>query len=436
MKIDHLTLGDLAAIFKKRLLPLLLALLLCGTVGFLVRVLVPTRYQAEASFQVRSMQSEEYLNAYGLTSSQLAVLQTLAKQYADTVPAADALLDRMIANHGLVCTREELRAMLSTKTDGVTFTVLLTHREGAVAVAAAKALAVELPGFLQESFWPAVSVSRMCVTSLHTSTAATRASMSPFLLAGICAVGGFLLAYLWFLLCFLFRNRLADGDEIVRVLPEDALLATIPHVLPPADAGEAFFALRERLPRGKAGQALSVALLTALPAEGASFVALGLAVSLQATGASVLFLDADLRNGDKKYFPLRDAEPGLAEFLGGRERKASALIHRCDRYAFDVLPAGVLPISPAEASLTAKMEELLAALAPKYDYIIADFPAYRTAPDGLLAARAFDTTLLVAAPHRAGARELRAVRAALGEAECAVCGLVVNHPPRSKHQPV
>ena len=144
----------------------------------------------------------------------------------------------------------------------------------------------------------------------------------------------------------------------------------------------------------------------------------------------MLFLDADFRNGEKKYFSLQGAEPGLAEFLDGRVEKVDTLIHRTEGYAFDILPIGVLPITPAAHALTDKVADLLSLLAPRYDYIIADFPAAETAPDGPLAARAFDTALLVAAPYRTGARELRQMREALSDAKIPVCGIAVNHPPR------
>ncbi len=435
MKIDHLTLGDLAAVFRKRLVPILLALLLCGLLGFSLRALSPARYCADAEFRVRSMQSEAYLELNGLTSSQLAVLQTLAKEYAAVIPEADLLLDRAIQNHKLSCTREELRAMLSATTDGTGFTVRVTHSDAALAQAAAVAIAAEAPAFLQEQFWPDVSTARAPVVAIHVTDEAVRAGLTPFGVGAVCALGAALLTYLWFLFCFLFCNRLADADEIDRVLADDAILASIPCILPPADGVEAFFALRERLPAKPAARALTLSVLSAEPADGASYVALGLAASLQATGARVLFLDADLRNGDKKYFSLQGAEPGLAEYLDGRVEKADALIHRAQDYTFDILPIGVLPISPAEHALTDKMGALLALLAPKYDYIIADFPAAVTAPDGLLAARVYDSVLLVAAPHHTGARELRKTRAALAAAEIAVCGVAVNHPPR-KHPTV
>ena len=428
MKNDHLTLGDLYAILKKRMLPILLAVLLCGVTGFLLRACLPTRYSAHASFQVRTMQSQAYLEANGLTSSQLALLQSLAKEYAESVPEADLLLDRAIAAHGLSCTREELRAMLSVTTDSITFTVTVTHTDAALATAAAAALSAEIPAFMQEQFWPTVT-DRMCVAPLRGATAASRASMAPFVMAGLCALGGALLTYIWFVFRFLFCNKPADGEEIARVLEDTAVLATVPLTLPPADAGEAYFPLRERLPR-KEGGALTLSLLSATHGEGASFVSLGLAASLRSVGARVLFIDADLRNGEKKYFSLQGAEPGLAEYLDGRVKNVDKLIHRSEGYTFDILPVGVLPISLADHALSLQMQALLAAFAPKYDYIIADFPALQTAPDGLLTARAFDATLLVAAPRRTGARELRAARAALRNEGGSLLGVVVNYPPR------
>lgn len=432
MKTDHLTLGDLVAIFKKRFLPILLAALVLGVLGFLLRALLPTQYSASASFHVRSMQSQAYLEANGLTSSQLAVLQGQAKEYAALVSEADELLDRAISRHGLPCTREALRDMISATTDSTAFTVTLTHAEPAVAEAAAAAIAAELPGFLQERFFPAVR-DRQCVAPLREATAAARSSASPFLWAGLFALGAALLVYCIYLFCFLFSNRLADGDEIARVLTEDTVLATVPYTLPPQDATEAFFALRERLPQGNGKRALCVSLLSAQPAEGATFVAKGLACSLAATGARVLLLDADLRQSGKEPFLLPEAEPGLAEYLSGRVKDAARLVHTNEKLSLDILPAGVLPTTPAAHAMRAKTKALLVALAPKYDYIIADFPAHRQAPEGAVLAGLFDATLLVAAPKRGGAKELRAMRAVLRDEGVAVAGAVVNHAPRVRH---
>ena len=432
MKTEYLTLSDLFAIFKKRIVPILLTALILATGGFALRALLPEAYSATATFYVRNLQSERFLEANGITSSQLASVQTLAKEYAVLAQESDALLDRMIANHALSISREELREMLTAATDSTVFTVTATARDAASVDAVIAALEAELPALIQETAWPGLSGSFPVVILLREASPAMRSSAHPVLWAVLLFVGGLVLSYVFFIFYFLFSNRLTDADEIDRVLPDVRLFGVIPEIEPPADATEAFFSLRERLPRRDESGAVTLAVTSARAGEGKSYVVAELARSLATAGHRVLLIDADLRRGAKEVFFRPDAEPGFAEYLSGKVQKPEALLHQTEKSGLSLLPAGIVPVSPCDHPLADRMAALLAVYCKQYDYVLADFPAVAEATDAVVCARDFANTILVAAPGRSGARELRAAAASLTAAGGSLLGLVVNTPPREK----
>ena len=432
MKTEYLTLSDLFSIFKKRIVLILLAALILATAGFALRALLPVEYSTTASFYVRNLQSEQFLEVNGLTSSQLASVQTLAKEYAALAEESDVLLDRMIANHALSTSREALREMITTATDSTVFTVTVTARDTATADAVIAAVEAELPTFIQETAWPGLSGSFPVVVLLREAAPAVRSTAHPILWAALFFVGGLVLSYVFFIFYFLFSNRLTDAAEIDRVLPDVPLFGVIPEIEPPADAAEAFFSLRERLPRRDKNGAVTLAVTSARAGEGKSYVVAELARSLATAGHRVLLIDADLRRGAKELFFRPEAEPGFAEYLAGKIQKPEALVHQTEKSGLSLLPAGIAPISPCDHPLANRMAALLAVYCKQYDYVLADFPAVTEATDAVVCARDFAHTILVAAPGRSGARELRAAAASLTAAGGSLLGLVVNTPPREK----
>ncbi len=432
MKTEYLTLSDLFAIFKKRIVPILLCALILATGGFALRALLPEAYSATATFYVRNLQSEQFLEVNGMTSSQLAAVQTLAKEYAALAEESDALLDRMIANHALSISREELREMLTAATDSTVFTVTATARDAASADAVIAAVEAELPALIQETAWPGLSGSFPVVVLLREAAPATQSTAHPVVWAALFFLGGFVLSYVFFVFYFLFSNRLTDAAEIDRVLPDVPLFGVIPEIKPPADAAEAFFSLRERLPRQDKEGAVTLAVTSALAGEGKSYVVAELARSLATAGHRVLLIDADLRRGAKEAFFQPDAEPGFAEYLSGKVTDPKALVHPTEKQGLSLLPAGIAPVSPCDHPLADCMAALLAAYCKQYEYILADFPAVSEAVDAVVCARDFANTILVAAPGRSGARELRAAAQAITAAGGSLLGTVVNTPPKEK----
>ncbi|MBQ9802954.1 MAG: hypothetical protein IJW51_07810 [Clostridia bacterium] len=430
MKTAYLTLADLFAVFKKRFVSILLVTLLCFAAGFGLGTLLPPRYGATATFYVRNMQSEALLESYGLTSSQLAVVQTMAKEYAEVAQGSDAFLERVIERHDLPQTKEALRGMITTATESTRFTVTVTSKNPAVVDAVIKAIEAELPDFIQEIAWPNLSVDFTVVTLFRAAAPAARTTPHPAVFGGVLAAAGLLLTYLLHLLRFLFANRLADVDEISRALPSVPVIGIIPEIKPPLDGTEVFYALRERLPRA-AGGACTVAVTSPTVGEGKSYVASELAHSLAVAGKNVLLIDADLRRGGKDAFFRPDRYPGLSEYLSGKELRPEALVSTTGQSGLSILPAGPIPVPPCDYPISERIAALLQAFEKQYDYILVDFPAVTLAAEAIACTADFAATLLVVAPRKCGARELRTSAKLLGEAGGNLVGLVANIAPKN-----
>ncbi len=426
MKTEYITAGDFAAVLKKRFLWILIIVLVAALIGFSVGLLLPDSYSATATFYVRNLQSEKFLEANGLTSSQLAVVQTMAKEYAFLVTGSDALLDRMIKNHELTLPREAVRDMMNATSDSVMIKVSATARDAASANAVIAALEAEFPAFIQETAWPNLSVDFTCVILLQEAGEAELVGVHPLWLTVASAAAAFLLAYFYFLISFLFGNRLHDREEVARVFPEVRVLGYIPLVASEADAAEHFYALRERL-----AYTNKTWLFTSAGARvGKSFLLWHLAKSFATAGKRVLVVDADLRAFEKIANFLPESEHGFTDLLAGAKKDPAELVKKTECNNLFVLPIGQLPVSPADHPFGERVKTMLDRLSGAYDVIFVDSPAIHTAPDATLLSPLFDGVVLVAAMKQCGARELRAAVHEITNAKGTLGGIVLNDLPK------
>ena len=159
----------------------------------------------------------------------------------------------------------------------------------------------------------------------------------------------------------------------------------------------AFRSIHVGLGLGRGGDSpRSVAISSAVAAEGKTTVSIGLARSAALAGLRVLLIDCDMRLPAASRALAPQAEAGLADVLGGKVELKHALIRD--------IPSGawVLAARPdgqaAAAGLVGSdaMERLLARVAGDYDLIVLDAaPALALAETAALA-RLADTVLLVA----------------------------------------
>ncbi|GAA2608893.1 polysaccharide biosynthesis tyrosine autokinase [Paractinoplanes durhamensis] len=167
-----------------------------------------------------------------------------------------------------------------------------------------------------------------------------------------------------------------------------------------------------------------LAVTSAMPGEGRSSTACGLAILFAEAGQRVLIVDAELRRPRLAAFLGREGSAGLTTVLVG----AASLDQVLQPWGSGLwlLASGHRPPNPSELLGSARMEELIAELRDRFDKIIFDSPPLLPVTDGaVVAARADGALLLVRARKTTAAQVTAAVRA-LAAVDARLLGPVFN----------
>jgi tyrosine-protein kinase Etk/Wzc len=137
-----------------------------------------------------------------------------------------------------------------------------------------------------------------------------------------------------------------------------------------------------------------VAVGSAAPRAGKSFVSVNLAHLLAAAHGRVLLVDGDLRRGMlHRYFGLT-AEPGISDVVRG-EATLDQAVRPTEHASLDLLPAGARVPNPAELLAGAPFGQLLEQVRGRYDIIVVDTPPILSVTDSALVGRYAGVNLLV-----------------------------------------
>jgi capsular exopolysaccharide synthesis family protein len=200
--------------------------------------------------------------------------------------------------------------------------------------------------------------------------------------------------------------------------------------VPGSAEGEMFRTLRTNVRFSHVDVPRRVVLVTSTgPAEGKSTILANLGVSLAQSGRRTLIVDTDLRRPVlHRIFALSKAR-GLADVLAGDVSLDEVL--RPTRVAdLEVLPCGTVPANPAELIESARLQELLARLRERYEYVLLDSPPAGGLVDASLLSALADGVLFVVEPRRFDWRVLRAALRQLDRAGARLYGVVINKAPR------
>jgi len=216
-------------------------------------------------------------------------------------------------------------------------------------------------------------------------------------------------------------------------------LPQIPALLDHGAGVEQFRSLRSRIFELRAQTPLlkSILISSGLSQEGKSFVAANLAFSLaRHKKSSVLLIDGDLRRCSLHTLLGCEAEPGLAEYLAGKANVLDVMQRAAER-----VDDGALSRTQALANLTfiagghggdqaadltgsRRFAELIAAVAPSFDWIVVDSSPVIPVSDAVNLARACDGVLLVA---RGGVTQFTVAQRAQSELRASkILGFVLN----------
>ena len=172
---------------------------------------------------------------------------------------------------------------------------------------------------------------------------------------------------------------------------------------------EAFRVLRTNLEffetsGGPSGQdsAKVIAVTSANPGSGKTFISVNLAKVLAIKGKRVLLIDCDLRKGSLSRI-LGNPNPGLTDYLIGRADLKDILRKSADSTSgLDAIGLGAVPPNPAELLASEKLDRLIAGFKEEYDFIVLDCPPVEIVADAKVINRVADMTIFVV---RAGVLE-------------------------------
>jgi chain length determinant protein tyrosine kinase EpsG len=167
----------------------------------------------------------------------------------------------------------------------------------------------------------------------------------------------------------------------------------------------------------------SLAIISAAPGEGRSYVAANLAVTFSQAGERTLLIDADMRNPRQHRLFGVENRIGLSAVLALRSNGES--IQRVPGLPhLALLPAGAIPPNPHELVMRPVFVDLLQQLGAHYDVILLDSPPATQAADAQTLAVRAGAALMVVRKNKSRAAEVRAVREVIPEA--AIVGAVLN----------
>ncbi len=145
---------------------------------------------------------------------------------------------------------------------------------------------------------------------------------------------------------------------------------------------------------GKSGKK-KILVTSSLPAEGKSFVALNLALSLALTDKRVILLELDLSNPSLSNKLNTKYDKGASNYLTGELEPEDVIKRTAVHKNLFFLPAGTLPENPSELLLTEKLKTLLVYLEDIFDVIIIDSAPASLLSDAYVLSPMCDTTLYV-----------------------------------------
>lgn len=164
---------------------------------------------------------------------------------------------------------------------------------------------------------------------------------------------------------------------------------------------EAFTVLRTNLsfmhPDGEPFKVIMIS--SAIPGSGKSFVSSNLSLSLKASGAKVLLIDADIRKASLSHAIMEQhpySSMGLTHYLVNRAMQIDDIIVKKGLPGdLHFIPAGSIPPNPVELLMSKRFEDLIAHLRDEYDYIVVDTAPFVNLADARIINRIAEITAII-----------------------------------------
>ena len=138
-----------------------------------------------------------------------------------------------------------------------------------------------------------------------------------------------------------------------------------------------------------------VMVTSSVSSEGKTFISSNLAISFSLTGKKVILIGLDIRRPKAAtYFNISN-KTGIVNYLSGQVDNIEDIIFHTTYEGLDMIPGGPIPPNPNELLLTHYLDDAIAQLRERYDYIIIDSAPVGMVSDSFLIDRVVDVNLYV-----------------------------------------
>jgi capsular exopolysaccharide synthesis family protein len=168
----------------------------------------------------------------------------------------------------------------------------------------------------------------------------------------------------------------------------------------------------------------TLVVTSAMPGEGKSSTACGLAMLCAENGRRVLIMDADLRRPRVADYLGMEGGVGLTTVLAGQATLDDVLQPFGEHLS--VLPSGFLPPNPSELLGSHHMAALLADLRERFDMVVVDCPPLLPVTDAAVVAAQADGALLLARAGETTNAQITTAVKALHAVDARLLGCVLN----------
>ncbi len=173
----------------------------------------------------------------------------------------------------------------------------------------------------------------------------------------------------------------------------------------------------------------SIVVTSPYPGDGKSTIAANLALTLAASGRSVVLIDADLRRPMVASIFGLIPDAGLTDVLLNRAEVADVAQAVPGTAGLVVVAAGQIPPNPSEILGSERMRELLASLS-EHATVVIDAPPVIPVTDAAVLANSADGALLVASLARTTEHALETALTNISRAGGQTLGVVLNRVPK------
>ncbi len=198
---------------------------------------------------------------------------------------------------------------------------------------------------------------------------------------------------------------------------------TAPHT----NVAEALRTIRTSLLLSSADGPTKILMITSPEqGDGKTTISANLAVSLAQADYRTLLIDADLRQPViGSLFSEAVGQTGLAEVLAN-QAKLSEVLWQSQIPNLSVISAGARPPNPAELTGSRKMQVMIEALRPEYDFIIIDAPPVLAVSDSLAMSQFMDGVIIVGQSKKTLKATLKEATKRLRIVNAKLIGVILN----------